>query len=243
MKETNKFHFSSSFETLLSFSLVCHADQMIFWWRICRWLSVNFNIHWCIFSANYDLGEGLFSCLYKRVIAWTDLWSKESERQSRSQKRFRHYDICEIYERVVTFFSFLRNTFTVSFLHGSFTMVIKWSPGGDCAVDWGSKSTCVVPAWTLTSKHASRLGVRASRSVLLFFFGSVQAGIASTEPWPQEMFTFLKMRANRRSLAWTCLKAVSVPSRRKSAFVMGGLRGFIHTCLFLPCQDVALRFQ
>ena len=43
-------------------------------------------------------------------------------------------------------------------------MVIKWSLGGESAGGWRStsKSTCVVPAWTLTSENAS-LGVSASQ--------------------------------------------------------------------------------
>ena len=59
------------------------------------------------------------------------------------------------------FFRIFKTLFTVSF-----TMVIKWSPGGKSAGGrWStSKSTCVdlVPAWTLTSEKAS-FGVRASR--------------------------------------------------------------------------------
>ena len=57
------------------------------------------------------------------------------------------------------------------------------------------------------------------------------------------MFTFLKMHANGRSLAWTCLKAVSVPSRRACAFVKGDLWGFMHTCLLsdsLTCTNRCL---
>ena len=45
------------------------------------------------------------------------------------------------------------------------------------------------------------------------------------------MFNSLKIQANGRMLAWTCLKAGSVPSRRACAFVMGGMRGFMHIFL------------
>ena len=57
----------------------------------------------------------------------------------------------------------------------SFAMVIKRSHGGESAGGGRStsKSTCVVPAWTMTSENAS-FGVCASRRV-----------IASTDLWPQ----------------------------------------------------------
>ena len=60
--------------------------------------------------------------------------------------------------------------------------------------------------------------------------------------WPMtpgsEMFNFLNVHAFTlvkcsRLLSWTCLKAGSVPSRRACAFIMGGLWGFIDTCLLL----------
>ena len=39
-----------------------------------------------------------------------------------------------------------------------------------------------------------------------FFRGPCKPVITSTDLWPQEVFTFLKMHASGRSLAWTCLK-------------------------------------
>ena len=64
-----------------------------------------------------------------------------------------------------------------------------------------------------------------------YFWGLCEPVSASTDLWPQEMFTFLKMHENGRSLAWACQNAVSVPPRWACAFVMGGLWGFMHTCL------------
>ena len=66
-----------------------------------------------------------------------------------------------------------------------------------------------------------------------FFSGLRRPMIAATDLLrvPQEMFTFSKWIANYGSLACTCLKAVSVPSRRTCALVIGDLRGFMHTCL------------
>ena len=76
-----------------------------------------------------------------------------------------------------------------------------------------------------------------------FFWGSVQAGDDINWPLtPRDVYRF--KNACKWSLACMDLsetvKAVLVPSRRASAFVMRGLRGFIaHTCLLLdvPSPD------
>ena len=51
-----------------------HGDQMISWWRICRWLAVNFEIPLCSSGVHSDL-KGCFSVYgpCKPVIASTDL--------------------------------------------------------------------------------------------------------------------------------------------------------------------------
>ena len=126
----------------------------------------------------------------------------------------------------VSLFSFFETLFTVSF-----TMVIKWSPGGESAGGWRStsKSTCVFPAWTLSLEKAS------SR-------GSVQASDCINWPLTQRDVYLLKMHANGPSLVWTCLKAIAVPSRRACAFafVMGDLRGCTHTCLwYAPSTEIS----
>ena len=72
-----------------------------------------------------------------------------------------------------------------------------WQRGGRST----SKSTCVVPAWTLTSENAS-FGVCASR-----WWHQLTSD-------PKRCLLFWKC------LQWSCLTAVSVP-----AFVIGGLRG------------------
>ena len=64
-----------------------------------------------------------------------------------------------------------------------------------------------------------------------FFWGLCKQVTASSDLWPQEMSTFFENTCNGRSLAWDCQKAVSVPFRRACAFVMGGLWGFMHTCV------------
>ena len=50
---------------------------MISWWRICRWLAVNFKIHVCSSGVNSDLGECFFWGPCKPVIASSDLWFQE----------------------------------------------------------------------------------------------------------------------------------------------------------------------
>ena len=63
------------------------------------------------------------------------------------------------------FFLFFRNFF-LNIITVSFPMVIKRSPGGEAAGGgWStSKSTCVVPAWTLTSRSENAsFGVCASQ--------------------------------------------------------------------------------
>ena len=61
--------------------------------------------------------------------------------------------------------------------------------------------------------------------------GSVQAGDRINWPLTSKDVYFFENACNGLSLPWTCLKAISVPSRRACAFVMGGLRGFMRTCL------------
>ena len=92
-----------------------------------------------------------------------------------------------------------------------------------------SWATCVVAEWTLTSENAS-FGVRAS-------------------PWshqltsdPKRCLLSWKCMQSGDSLAWTCLKADSVLFSRASVFVMGGLRGFVHTC-FLFARRLIARFS
>ena len=77
-------------------------------------------------------------------------------------------------------------------------MVIKRSPGGESGGGGRStsKTTCVVPAWTLTWENAS-FGFCASR-------------------WSHQLTSDPK----RCLLFWSCPKAVSVPT-----FVIGGLWG------------------
>ena len=75
MRETNKFHFfifSKLFHRVLS-----HGDEIISWWRICRWLAVKFEIHLCSSGVDSDLGECFFWGLCKPVIASTGLWPQE----------------------------------------------------------------------------------------------------------------------------------------------------------------------
>ena len=74
----------------------------------------------------------------------------------------------------------------------------------------------------------------------MLFWVPCKAVIASSDLWPQEMFTFLKMHANSYSLAWGCLKAVSVPSNRACACCHGRPAGFMDTCVLLPRQAVGL---
>ena len=57
----------------LFYRFLYHGDQMISWWRISRWLVVNFEIHRCSSGVNSDLGECFFWGLCKPVIASTDL--------------------------------------------------------------------------------------------------------------------------------------------------------------------------
>ena len=112
MRGTNKFYLFFRFFRNSFYRFLYHGNQIISWWRICRWLVVNFEIYLCGSGVNSDLGECFFGGLCKPVIAPTDLWPQET-----------------------------------------------------------------------------------------------------------------KMHANGRWLAWTCLKAVSVPFRRATSFVMGGLGG------------------
>ena len=93
-------------------------------------------------------------------------------------------------------------------------MVIKWSPGGE----WGRQLRN--PPVYFRRDHGE-----------FFFSGLRRLMIAATDLLSQETFTFSKLIANYGSLACTCLKAVSVPYRRACAFVIGGLRGFMHMCL------------
>ena len=79
-----------------------------------------------------------------------------------------------------------------------------------------------------TSKYTGKLPAWPRRMLL---FGLRRLMMAATDLLSQEMFTFSKLIANYDSLACTCLKAVSVPLRRACAFVIGGLRGFMQTCL------------
>ena len=93
-------------------------------------------------------------------------------------------------------------------------MVIKWSPGGE----WGRQLRN--PPVYLRRDYGE-----------CFFWGLCKPMIAATDLLPKKRFTFSKWIANYGSLACTCLKAVSVPSRRACAFVFGGLRDFMHACL------------
>ena len=83
----------------------------------------------------------------------------------RSRKRL-DQNYSQISEEVQVFFSFFETIFlTISFsvYHGDQTIsrtscrICQRSPGGESAGGWWStsKSTCVVPAWTLTSENAS----------------------------------------------------------------------------------------
>ena len=47
MRDTNKFHFFSFSRNSISYNnrYLCHGDQNISWWRICRLWAVNFEIH------------------------------------------------------------------------------------------------------------------------------------------------------------------------------------------------------
>ena len=88
------------------------------------------------------------------------------------------------------FFSFFETLFVITV---SFTIVIRRSPGRKSASSGRSisKSTCVVPAWTLTSENA-------------FFW--VCASRWSSDMTSSGVYLFWKC------LQWSCLKAVSVPS-------------------------------
>ena len=110
-------------------------------------------------------------------------------------------------------------------------LVDKHAGGGQST----SKSTCEIPAWTLTAfgdRSASSMSKErpawtltpemipsGSKSVTLSMFIDLLTStgedglIASTDLWPEEMFTF------RKCLRWSSLKAVSVPTS-----VIGGLR-------------------
>ena len=98
-------------------------------------------------------------------------------------------------------------------------MVIKRCPGGESAGGgWStSKSTCVVPAWTLTSENAS-FGVCASR-------------------WSHQLTSDTKRcLLFRKCYQRLCLKAVSMP-----AFVIGGLRGSTTTSGSCWFRDVVCK--
>ena len=57
MRDTNKFHFFSFFQTLFiyNYCFPYHCDQKISWWRICRWRAVNFEIHLCLLVTAWAL--------------------------------------------------------------------------------------------------------------------------------------------------------------------------------------------
>ena len=63
MRYMNKFHFFSFFRNsfFCHYYFSYHGDQKISWWRICRWLAVNFEIHlvvpsWTLTSENASFG-------------------------------------------------------------------------------------------------------------------------------------------------------------------------------------------
>ena len=133
-----------------------------------------------------------------RLHAW------HSHRQSRSH--FTFSSLSDQWE--IRLFFIFRNSFLYK-ITVSFTMVIKRSPGGQAAGGGRStsKSTCEVPAWTLTA-----FGDWPASSMSKFS-ASVNSDLWV---WSYQLTSDLSTCV----LQWSCLKAVSV-----STFVLGGLRG------------------
>ena len=215
---------------------------------------------WSLWRGWADVGLWVAVCFLAKISyiglhVKPRLYAWHSHRQSRSPiSRFHLFQINERYDFFFIFWNSFLYKITVSL-----TMVIKRSPGGQAA-DGGqstSKSTCEVPAWTQTAfgRSISIQHVQIEPGLNLISFGSksvtlsmlidlltgrsacrstqvkIYTGlIASTDLWPQEIFTFSEC------LRWSSLKAVLVPTS-----VIGGLRGSIATSDLVRCVYVCYR--
>ena len=162
-----------------------------------------------------------FSSLLLHVKPRLHAW--HSHRQSRRQSRS-HFAFSSLSDQgEIRLFFIFRNSFLYK-VTVSFTMVIKRSPGGQ-ACRWrainfeihlwssGKNADCIFgnrsassmskwrPAWTLTPEMIPFGTKSVTLSMLIdlltstMLCRSTQVKIASTDLWPQEMFTFSKMLA------------------------------------------------